>query len=64
MIMSNSRFRANDNRFTLTSDKLKGLLLPFIFFCLAGCDSRIIYDNTKSIRDDVWKSDQIIRNLI
>jgi len=61
MIMSNSRISAIDNLLTLTSGKLMGLLLPFILLCLAGCDSRTIYDNTKRIRDDVWKSDQIIR---
>lgn len=59
--MSNSRISTIYNRLTLTSDRLMGLLLPCILFFLAGCDSMTIYDNTKSIRDDVWKSDQIIR---
>jgi gliding motility-associated lipoprotein GldH len=61
MIMSNSRISAIDNRLALTSNNLMVLLLPCILLCLAGCDSRTIYDNTKSIRDDVWKSNQIIR---
>ena len=59
--MSHSRISAIEKRLTLTSNKLMVLLLPCILFFLAGCDSRTIFDNTKSIRDDVWKSNQIIR---
>jgi gliding motility-associated lipoprotein GldH len=59
--MSNSRISAIGNHLTLTSERLMVMLMPCIFIILAGCDSRTIYDNTKSIPDDVWKSDQIIR---
>lgn len=59
--MGNSRISANNNRFTLISGRLIWQLLPFILFFLSGCESGIIFDNTKSLEGDVWKSDQIIR---
>jgi gliding motility-associated lipoprotein GldH len=61
MSMSNSRISAIASLFTLTSNKLIVILLPCILFCFAGCSSGTIFDNTKSIPDNVWKSDQIIR---
>ena len=38
-----------------------GLFLPVIFMFFASCDSGTIYDNNKSLPDDVWKSGKIIR---
>jgi len=61
MIMSNSRIRAINNLLTLTSNKLMVLLLPCLMYFITSCDSRVIYDNTKSFTDDVWKSNQVIR---
>jgi gliding motility-associated lipoprotein GldH len=61
MIMGNSRIGALINYIIQASNKLMVLLLAFTLFYLAGCDSRAIYDNNKSIRDNVWNSDQIIR---
>jgi gliding motility-associated lipoprotein GldH len=37
------------------------ILLPLILIFLSACSSGVIYDNTKSITNDVWKADQIIR---
>lgn len=61
MIMGNSRISAINSRFILISGRQMSLLLPFILFFLAGCESGVIFDNTKSLEGDVWKSDQIIR---
>lgn len=36
-------------------------LLSMIIFFLAACKSGAVYDNNKSIKDDVWKSGEIIR---
>ena len=42
-----------------------GLLVMFLVispvFFLASCTSRSVFDNNKSIKGDVWKSDEIIR---
>jgi gliding motility-associated lipoprotein GldH len=59
--MSNSRISANNNVFTMASGWLMMLLLPLIIFFLSGCEQGIIFDNNKSLENDVWKSDQIIR---
>jgi len=59
--MSNSRINAHHHRFTRASGRLIWLLLPFILIFLGGCEPGVIFDNTKSIKDDVWKSDQTIR---
>jgi gliding motility-associated lipoprotein GldH len=59
--MSNRRIGANNHAFTLASGRLRWLLLPFILFFLSSCEKGIIFDNTKRLENDVWKSDQIIR---
>jgi gliding motility-associated lipoprotein GldH len=59
--MSNSRNSANNDFYTLASGRLMLLLLPFILFFLSGCEQGIIFDNTKSLENDVWRSNQIIR---
>jgi gliding motility-associated lipoprotein GldH len=37
------------------------MLLPVTWFFLSGCDSGTVYDYNKSFRDDVWKSEEIVR---
>jgi gliding motility-associated lipoprotein GldH len=37
------------------------VLSQVILLILAGCSTPAIYDNTKSLPDNVWKSDKIIR---
>jgi gliding motility-associated lipoprotein GldH len=36
-------------------------ILPAFFLILTSCSSGTLYDNNKSMPDNVWKSDQIIR---
>lgn len=40
---------------------LPALYLFGVFFILAACDSKTVYDRNISMQDDVWKSDKIIR---
>ena len=61
MIMSNNRILTIDDLLTLMSNKLMHLSLPCILFFMTSCDTRVMYDNTKSFTDDVWKSSQIVR---
>jgi gliding motility-associated lipoprotein GldH len=52
-----------EDKYFSHSYQWKGVLsiLPFIFLFLTGCDSGTVYDDTKSIKDDVWKSGEILR---
>lgn len=61
MIINVSRNRANNGRFPLALNSLMMQSGFFILLIMASCSSGVIFDNTKSIKDDVWKSDQIIR---
>jgi len=55
--MSNRRIKYLSQFSNLTA-----VLFMFgLFIFLAGCDSKTLYDQNKSMRDDVWKSDQIMR---
>jgi gliding motility-associated lipoprotein GldH len=35
--------------------------LPAMLFFITACGSNVLFDNNKSINENVWKSDQIIR---
>lgn len=59
--MSKSWFYITDRIGSLSYQRLLACVLPYIFFFLASCGTRAVYDNNKSIKDSVWKSDQIIR---
>ena len=61
MIMSNNWDNAKDMFFPRSFNRLFLSLLPLILLHLVSCDSRTVYDYNKSMQDDVWKSDQIIR---
>jgi len=47
--------------FPLLSYRLIVFYLSGLFLCLAGCDPKTLYDQNKSLQDDVWKSGQIVR---
>ncbi|MCU0369825.1 MAG: gliding motility lipoprotein GldH [Bacteroidales bacterium] len=49
------------NPFIRTIISPSGLILPGIIFFFTGCSTSSVYDQNKSFRDDVWKSDQIVR---
>ncbi len=50
------------SRFIMHSpERLTLFLFSFLLLILSGCNSKTVYDNNKSIPDNVWKSGQIIR---
>jgi gliding motility-associated lipoprotein GldH len=57
-----NRFKDYSWKF-LKENKLWGWsgCIPAVIFMLSGCVSPALYDNNKSLPDDVWKSDQVIR---
>ena len=61
MIISSDWYIAIKGIFSWSTKRLISCLLLVILLILASCDSRTIYDHNKSMQDDVWKSDQIIR---
>jgi gliding motility-associated lipoprotein GldH len=59
--MSNLRHIFTGKFFSRSLIRVSLLSLPVLLLFFAGCDSRAVFDQNKSLQDDVWKSDQIIR---
>jgi gliding motility-associated lipoprotein GldH len=47
--------------FSRLSVRLILIFFPFLVFIIVSCDSKTVFDHTKSFTDDVWKSDEIVR---
>lgn len=51
----------NSSRYQLQPGIWRLSILPVLFLILASCNTGTLYDHNKSLPENVWKSDQIIR---
>ena len=57
-----SQLRGCNSHFLKNLSGLRwSILIPAILLIFSGCSSPALYDNTKNLPDNVWKSDKIIR---